>query len=129
MEQLELLAGDLDNAREVLRCVIGCIRSAGGTALWEGRSTQGMYVQTISGTRAGRWFRLREAALRLMILYRRPRAPGIISKGGEPTTDHVVVIVRLTHVHFRNPLKTLVDVVLSLGYKNVTAIAELRIVG
>ena len=45
MEQLELLASDLDNAREVLRCVIGRIRSAGGSALWEGRSTKSMYVQ------------------------------------------------------------------------------------
>ena len=47
----------------------------------------------------------------------------------ECPVSHVVVIVRLPHVRFRNPVKTLVGVVLSLGHKDVTAIAERRAVG
>ena len=110
MEQFKLLASNLDDAREVLRCVINRMRSARSSALWESRSTKSMYMQTAFSTRAGWWLRLREAALRLLIVICRPLAPGIVSEGWRAQDrSHVVVIVRLTRLRFIDPIKTLVD--------------------
>ena len=126
-EHLELLASDLDDTWEILGCVVGRLRSAHGSTLWEGRSTESMYVGTISRTK--RWFRPREAALRLLIVICRPLAPGIISEGWRAhDRPHVVVIVRLTRLRLIDPIETVINIVIALRHKDVAAVANLGVV-
>ena len=79
-------------------------------------------------------FRLREAALHVVIIDCRPPAPGIVSDGWRilDRPRMAAVIIRLTRINLTDPVEALVVITiattLALGNKNVTAIVIIGVV-
>ena len=86
-------------------------------------------MRTFSDTRVEDSFCLRKTTLHFMILYCNPPAPGMTSEGWRARDrPNMIVAIRLTHVHFCNPVEVIIKVLLRLGHEDVTTIAKLRVV-